>query len=193
MYCFNIAFCSTTYVQPLSHLSLWVLSLSYFHTSLSPTFHTSLSPFFSSLTHALSHTIFIALTWGSLRAKHCQFYCLLFFNLREYFSSYMNAGTSSPWRTSVQPFSSFLRTSVLPCTASTLLSVQTPTFGSFLNFLYWVLSNSYFSHFVVTYFSYFAFTFFSSLTHALSHTIFHCSYLMKPLGETLSILLSVVL
>ena len=34
---------------------------------------------------------------------------------------------------------------------------------------------------------------FSSQTHALSHTIFHFSYLMKPLGETLLILLPVVL
>ena len=56
----------------------------------------------------------------------------------------MNAGTSSLLWTSAQPFSSFLRASVLPCTASTLLSVQPPTFGRFLIFLYWVLSHSYF-------------------------------------------------
>ena len=59
---------------------------------------------------------------------------------------------------------------------------------SFLGFVTFV-----FSHFAVTYFAYFAVTFFNSLTHALSHTVFHFSYLMKPLGEMSSILLSIVL
>ena len=41
----NFAFCSPTYVRPLSHLSLLAF-VTFFHTSLSPIFHTSLSPFF---------------------------------------------------------------------------------------------------------------------------------------------------
>ena len=39
--------------------------------------------------------------------------------IRQYFSSYINAGTSSVLRTSVQPFSSFLCASVLPPAAAT--------------------------------------------------------------------------
>ena len=61
----------------------------------------------------------------------------------------MNGGTSSVLRTSMQPLSSFLRASLVPSTASTLTSVQSPTIVRFLTFLYWVLSLSYFSHFVV--------------------------------------------
>ena len=96
-------------------------------------------------------------------------------------------------RTSEQPFSSFLRASVLPSTASTLPSVQPPTFVRFLTFLYWVFftfvnftlcCNLFFLHRSHR---------FSSETHALSHCIFDSSYLKKPVGETLSILLPVVL
>ena len=82
--------------------------------------------------------------------------------IRQYFSSYKNALTSSLLRTSVQQFSSFLRAMVLPPAAATLPSVQPLTFVRFLTFLYWLLSLLYFSHFAVTYFSYFAVTFFSS-------------------------------
>ena len=105
---------------------------------------------------------------------------------------YMIAGTSFLLRTSVPPMSSFLRASVLPSSASTLLSVQPPTFFRFLTFIYWVLSISYFSHFVVTYLSYFAVSFISSHIHALSRSIFHFGYLMKRLGETLSMALPIV-
>ena len=52
----------------------------------------------------------------------------------------MNTGTSSLLRISVQPFSSFLRASLVPSTASTLPSFETPAFVGFLTFLYWVLS-----------------------------------------------------
>ena len=96
-------------------------------------------------------------------------------------------------QTSLQPISSFLRASVLPPAAATLPSVQPPTFVRFLTYLYWLLSLLYFSHFTVTHFSYFAVPFFSSSTHALYHTVFHFSYLIKVLGETSLILLSVVL
>ena len=113
--------------------------------------------------------------------------------LRHYFWSYINAGTSPLLRASVLPFSSFLRASVLPPSAATLPCVQPPTFVRFLTFLYCLLSLLYFSYFAVTYFTYFVLTIFSSETHALSHTVFHFSYLMKPLGETSLILLSVVL
>ena len=54
------------------------------------------------------------------------------------------AGTSSPLRTSVQPLLCFLRASELPSAASTLPSVEAPTFVRFLTFIYWVLSLSYF-------------------------------------------------
>ena len=60
----------------------------------------------------------------------------------------------------MQPFSSFLRASVLPPVPETLPSVQTPTYVRFLTFLYWLLSLLYFSHFSVTYFSYFDVTYF---------------------------------
>ena len=113
--------------------------------------------------------------------------------IRQYFSSYINAGTSSLLRTSVEPFSSFLRASVLPPAPASLPSDQPPTFVRFLTFLYWLLSLLYFSHFTIIYFSYFAVTFFSSSTHALSHSVFHFCYLMKRLVETSLILLSVVL
>ena len=63
-------------------------------------------------------------------------------------------------RNSVQPFTSFLRASVLPPTAETLPSVQQPTFVRYFTFLYWLLSLLYFSQFAVTYFSYFAVTLF---------------------------------
>ena len=56
----------------------------------------------------------------------------------------------------------FLRASMLSSAASTLPSVEAPTFVLFLIFFYWVLSLSYFSHFAVSYFTYFAVTFFSS-------------------------------
>ena len=60
-------------------------------------------------------------------------------------------------RTSVQPFSSFLRASVLPPVAATLPSFQPPMF---VRFLYRLLSLLYCSHSAVTYFSYFAVTLF---------------------------------
>ena len=96
-------------------------------------------------------------------------------------------------RTSVQPFSSFLRASVLPpAAAATVPSVQPPTFVRFLTFLYWLLSLSYFSHFALTSLSYFAVNFFSSYTHAISPTVFHFCYLMKPLGFNSTVCCSTV-
>ena len=53
----------------------------------------------------------------------------------QYFSSYINAGTSSLLRTSVQPLSSLLLASVQPHAAATLPSVQPPTFVRFLTSL----------------------------------------------------------
>ena len=116
-----------------------------FHTLLSPMFHTSLSPFlFYNLMRFLILS-FNSLTWWSLWAKRREFYCLLFYRLfafsiiiRQYFSSFINARTSSLLRTSVQPFSSFLRASELNPAAATFHSVQPPTFIRFLTFLYWV-------------------------------------------------------
>ena len=55
-------------------------------------------------------------------------------------SSYINAGNSSVLRPSVQPFSSFLRASVLSPDAGTFPSFLPPTFVHFLTFLYWHLS-----------------------------------------------------
>ena len=77
---------------------------------------------------------------------------VLYIIIRQYFSSYISAGTSSLYRTSVQPMLSFLRASVLPSAALTLLSVEAPTFVRWLVFLWWVLSLSYFSHLAVSYF-----------------------------------------
>ena len=134
-----------------------------FHTSLSPIFHTSLSPIFLRKLMRFLILSFISFTWWNLWAKRRKFYCLFFYRLlliiiRQYFSAYINAGTSSlspPW---VQRFSSFLRPSVLPPAAATLPSVQPPTF---VGFLYWLLSLLYFSHFAITYLSYFVVTCFS--------------------------------
>ena len=101
-YCFNFAFCSSTHVCPLSHLSL------------------------------LGFVTFIFFT---LR-------CHLFFIFHTYLKN------------PVVEWLSILLPVVL------LSVVQPPTFVGFFTFLYWVLSLSYFSHFVLTYFSYFALTVF---------------------------------
>ena len=114
-----------------------------FHTSLSPNFHTSLSAFFSISFSAFWYYLsFLLPEEASGRnvvntPACCYSDCLLLFNIRQYFSSYMNARTSSHLRNSVQRFSSFLRASVLP-SASTLHSVQTPRFVRSLTFLDWV-------------------------------------------------------
>ena len=80
-------------------------------------------------------------------------------------------------RTSVQPFWSFLRASVLPRAAATLPSVQPPMLLRFLTFLYWLLSILYFSRFAVTYFSYYAVTFFFFIT---SCDFSYCLSLLLP-------------
>ena len=75
-------------------------------------------------------------------------------------------------RTSVQPFSSFLRASVLPPVAATFPSFQPPTVVRFLTFLCRLFSLLYCSHFTVTYFSYFAVThFFFINSCALSYCL----------------------
>ena len=138
-----------------------------FHTSLLAIFHTSLSPFFSSKTHALSHTIFhfsylmktVGETW-LIRLSVVLPSVVLWLIIRQYFSSYISAGTSSLLRTSVQPLSSFLHASVLPSATSTWPPLEAPMFVGFLTFLYWVLSLSYFSPIAVSYFSYFDVTLF---------------------------------
>ena len=60
----------------------------------------------------------------------------LLITTRQYFSSYISAGTSSLLGATVHPLSSFLRASVLPSAGSTLPCVQPPTFFRFLTFLY---------------------------------------------------------
>ena len=97
--------------------------------------------------------------------------------IRQYFSSYISDGTSSLLRTSVQPFSSFQRASVLPPAAATLPSVQPPTFVSFLTFLYWLLSLLYFSHCANTYFSYFTVTLFFFIN---SCALSYCLSFLSP-------------
>ena len=57
-FCFNFAFCSTTYVRPLSHLSLLnFLSLLYFSHFAVTYFSYFAVPFLTSKTRALSHTV----------------------------------------------------------------------------------------------------------------------------------------
>ena len=113
-----------------------------FHTSLSPIFHTSLSPFFFINSSAFSWYLSFLLPDEACGRSVFNSTFLLFCIVREYFSSKMNAGTSSLLHTSVEPFSTFLRALVLPSTASILPSSQPPTFVRFLSFLYWVLSLS---------------------------------------------------
>ena len=108
-------------------------------------------------------------------------------------SSYIGAGISFLFRTSVLPLLSFLRVSVLPSAASTLPSVEAPTFVRFLNFLYLGFVTLVYFPLRSQLFFIFRCHLFSSLAFVLSRTIFHFSYLMKPAGETSLILLSVVL
>ena len=86
-----------TFVRFLTFL-YWVLSLSYFSYFAVSYFSYSLSPFFLHKLMCFLILSWIPFTWWSLRAKGCQFFCLLFycllvFNLRQCFSSYMNGGT----------------------------------------------------------------------------------------------------
>ena len=140
-----------------------------FHTSRSPIFHTSLSPFFFINSCAFSYCLsFLLPDESSVRnVVHstvcCSTVCCSLNYYSSILSSYINAGISSVLRTSVQPFSSFLRSSVLSPSAATSHSVQPPTFVRFLTFLHWLLSLLYFSQFAVTYFSYFAGTYFFSI------------------------------
>ena len=56
--CFNCAFCWSTYVRPLSHLSLLVFVTFVYFTLRSQLFFILRCHLLSSWTHALSHTIF---------------------------------------------------------------------------------------------------------------------------------------
>ena len=109
-----------------------------FHTSLSPIFHTSLSPF--SLHKLMRFVIlsFISLTWWSLMGEMSLILLsivlpsvALYIIIRQYFWSFINAGTYSQLGTSVHPFSVFLRASVLPPAGNTWPSLQPPAFSPF--------------------------------------------------------------
>ena len=133
----------STYVRPLSHLSLMgFVAFVVFTLRCHPLFILRCQLFLF-ITGAHSHTIFhffyLMKCLGNVVNSPA---CLLFFIIRRYFSFYMNAGICSLWRTSVQGLSSFLRASVLPPSSSSLPSVQPPTFVRFRTFLCWVLSLS---------------------------------------------------
>ena len=151
----TFAFCSTTYVRPLSPLCLLgFVTLEFFrlrcHLFFIPRFHL----FFFITSCALSYCLsFLLNDEASGRnvvnsTVCCSTVCCFLNYYASILSSYINAGTSV-LRTSVQPLSSFLGASVLPAAAATLPSVQPTTFVGFLTFLYWLLSLLYFSHFAV--------------------------------------------
>ena len=132
-------------VRPLSHLSLLAFVTFVFFTLRCHLFSYLAVTFFSSSTHTLSHIFFhfsylMKPDGGTvliLLSVVLPFVALKII-LRQYFSCYINAGTSSLLRTSVHPFSSFLRASAPP-DAVTLPSVKPPTFVCFLTFLYCLL------------------------------------------------------
>ena len=112
--------------------------------------------------------------------------------IRQYFWSYISAGTSAPLRTFVQPLSFFLRASEPPSAASNLPFVEATTLVRFLTPLYWVLSLSYiFAHRGQLFFILRCHLFFF-INSCAFQTLFHFSYLMMPLCESPLILLLVV-
>ena len=166
---FNIEFCWSTYLRPLSHLSLLGFVTFVFFTLRGQLFLIfRCHHFFFINSCAFSYYLSFLLpdeACGRNVVSSTVCCSFVFFSLNFYTSILFvlhNFRNSSLFRTSVQPLSSFLRASFLPSSASTLPSFEAPTFVRFLTFLYWVLSLSYFPHFAVSYFSYFAVTFFSS-------------------------------
>ena len=140
-----------------------------FHTSLSAIFHSSLSPFFLINLCVFSCYLSFLLPDEAVGGNFvnstvcCSSVC---FSLN-YYTSILFVHHKCRDFFSVAHFCAaivvfFLRASVLSSAASTLPSVEAPSFVRFLTFLYWVLSLSYFSHFAVSYFSYFAVTLSSS-------------------------------
>ena len=167
--CCNFAFCSTTYVRPLSHLSLLAFVTFVFFTLRFDLFFIFRSHLFffinwCALSYCISFLLPDETSWRNVaNSTVCSstVFCSLNYYTPILFVLH-KCRNISLLRTSVQQFSSFLLGSVLPPAAATLPAVQPPTFVRFLNFLYWLLSLLYFSHFAVAYFSYFAVTFFSS-------------------------------
>ena len=141
------------------------------------------------------------LLFCTLRCSHSRLFCalrcgLLLLQLWLLFN-HLRSSAFLPFSTGFCHFCIF-HTSLLPlfilgCHLFFFINSSAYPYVRFLTFLYWLLSLFYFSHFAVTDFSYFAFTFFSSSIHGRSHTVFYFSYLMKPVGKTSLILLSVVL
>ena len=125
-------------------------------------------------------------------------FCVFFWILiRPLFPSYISAGTSSLLRTSVQPLSCFLRASVLPSAASTLPSVEAPTFVRFLTFLYWVCHFRIFHSSLSAFFHTSLSPFFLNKLMRFLKLSFISSTWGSPVGETsilqCNVLLSVVL
>ena len=92
--CFNFAFCSTTYVRPLSHLFLLgFVTFVFFRFRCHLFFILRCQLFFFRKSSALPYYLSFLLPDGaSAWAQRCQFYCLffyfvLFFNLHQCFSS----------------------------------------------------------------------------------------------------------
>ena len=128
--CFTFVFCSTSYVRILSHLSLLgFVSFVFFTLRCHLFFILRCQLLFVMNSCAfLYYLSFLIPDEASGRndvntTACCSTDCLLIYNIRPYYPSNINAGTSSLLHTLVQPLSSFLRASVLPSSASTLPSV----------------------------------------------------------------------
>ena len=159
------SFEAPTFVRFLTFLYL-VLSLSYFHTSLSAIFHTSLSPFFFISSCAFLYYLSFLLpdeVCGRNVVNSTVCWCSVYCSLNSCTSILFvlhkcrNLFSVAPFGAVIVVFSACVRAAFC---CSTLPSVEAPMFVRFLAFLYCVLSLSFFSHFAVCYFSYFAFTFF---------------------------------
>ena len=163
--CFSFAFCWSTYVRPLSHLSLLGFVTFGFFTLRCLLFFILLCHlFFFIKTHTLSHTIFhfFYLMKPVDETSLILLSVVLWIIIRHGFSSYIRAGNFPLLRISVQPLLSFFARFCAALCYFNFAFCWSTYVRPLSHLPYWVLSLSYFSHFAVSYFSYFAFTFNSS-------------------------------
>ena len=156
-----------TFVRFLNFL-YWLLSLLYFHTSLSPIFHTSLSPFFFINSSAFSYCLSFLLRdeVSGRNVVNSTVCCSTAFCSLNYYTSILivlhksrNFFSVAHFGAAILVFSALIRAASCCCrfAFSSTTYIRPLSHLSLLAFVPFV-----FSHFAVTYFSYFAVTFFSS-------------------------------
>ena len=158
-YFVNFGFCSTTYDHPLSHLSLLAFVTFVFFTLRCRLFfilRRRFFPFINSCAFSYCLSFLLPDEASGRNVVNSTVFCSTVCCSLIYYTSILlvlhQCRNCSLLRTSVEPFSSLVRPSVLPPAAETLSSVQPPTFVRFLTFLYWLLSLLNFSQFAVAYF-----------------------------------------